>query len=71
MDERRVEHDEDPRKADTGAGYPEEEPGGAAEGVQREKPPEREKGRGGAHAPSTSSASEGEPEQATGNPEAG
>ncbi len=71
MDERRPEHDEDPRDADTGAGYPEEEPGGAGEATQRETPPEREKGVGGADAPSTSSADEGDPEQATGNPEAG
>lgn len=71
MDERQPDHTDDPRDTDTGAGYPEEEPGGAGEATQREVPPEREKGAGGADAPSTSSEHEGDPEQATGNPDSG
>jgi len=70
MDERQPDHSDDPRDADTGAGYPEEEPGGAGEATQRETPPEREKGSAGSDAPSTSSEHEGDPEQATGNPDA-
>jgi hypothetical protein len=68
MDERKPDHTDDPREADTGAGYPEEEPEGAGEATQREVPPEREKGK--ADAPSVSSAHEGDPEEATGNPDA-
>ncbi|HEV2819105.1 MAG TPA: hypothetical protein VGW11_01220 [Solirubrobacteraceae bacterium] len=68
MDERKPDHSEDPRKTDTGAGYPEEEPEGAGEATQREVPPEREKGQ--ADAPSVSSAHEGGPEEATGNRDA-
>lgn len=68
MEERKPDHSHDPRDVDTGAGYPEEEPEGAGEATQRESPPEREKGGGGADAPSVTSPDEGDPEQATGNP---
>jgi len=56
------DHTQDPRGRDVGAGYPEEQPGGAQPGEERDD----ESGRTGA--PSTSSPQEGGPEQATGNP---
>jgi hypothetical protein len=55
---------EDPRDVDVGAGYPEEQPGGANPGVQRRQ---RE---GDRDAPDTSTDEDGDPGQATGNPRA-
>ena len=56
------DHSRDPRDRDVGAGYPEEQPGGAQPGEQRDE----ESGDPGA--PGTSSPQDGEPGQATGNP---
>ncbi len=58
------DHTEDPRGTDVGAGYPEEQPGGAQPGVQRRD----RKGRD--DAPGTSSDEDSDPGTATGNPRA-
>jgi hypothetical protein len=56
------DHTKDPRDRDVGAGYPEEQPGGAQPGVERDD-------ESGDHdAPRTSGDQEGGPGQATGNP---
>jgi hypothetical protein len=61
------DHTEDPRGRDTGAGYPEEEPGGAQPGVERD-----DEGDRGTHAdrPARDGGRDGDPGQATGNPNA-
>ncbi len=57
------DHSEDPRGGrDTGAGYPEEQPGGAQPGEQRLDR------KGADDAPGTSSDRESGPGTATGNP---
>jgi hypothetical protein len=55
---------EDPRDRDTGAGYPEEQPGGANPGVERGEP------KGDDDAPDTAGDQDGDAGQATGNPDA-
>ncbi len=65
------DHTEDPRGTDTGAGYPEEQPGGAQPGVERdERTQRRGAGDGGDASPDTSTDEDGSPGQATGNPDA-
>jgi hypothetical protein len=65
MHEREPFPTEDPREKDVGDQYPEENPGGT---VPRERDPER--GDDDVDAPGTSHESEGDPGQATGNPDA-
>jgi hypothetical protein len=70
MDER--EHDEpdlseDPRKKGVGDQMPEENPEGQVPGEGGDGP---QSGAGGAEAPDTSHPEEGDPGQATGNPDA-
>lgn len=64
--EEKPDHTEDPAGRDTGAGYPEEEPGGANPGVEREGGA----GGGGEGPPGRESEQEGDAQQATGNPDA-
>ena len=63
--EEKPDHTEDPGGRDTGAGYPEEQPGGANPGVERD----RDAGGGGARPP-IRDGDDGDPGQATGNPDA-
>jgi hypothetical protein len=66
-----ADHTEDPRGTDTGAGYPEEQPAGAQPGVERDEGEERRGQSGGTdREPDTSSDEDGDPGQATGNPNA-
>jgi hypothetical protein len=66
-----ADHTQDPRGTDTGAGYPEEQPAGAQPGVQRDESQERRGQSGGTdREPDTSSGEDGDPGQATGNPNA-
>jgi hypothetical protein len=64
--EDKPDHTEDPRGRDTGAGYAEEQPGGAQPGVERGDRPKDTTD----DAPSRRSSQEGDPQQATGNPRA-
>jgi hypothetical protein len=67
------DHTEDARRQDTGdAGYPETAPEGTSEPAQPEgdeREPEAER-TGADRAPETSAPEEGDPGQATGNPDA-
>jgi hypothetical protein len=64
-----ADHTEDPRGRDTGAGYPEEQPGGAQPGVERDESEERRGASGGGgDSPDTDAGRDGDPQQATGNP---
>lgn len=62
--EDRPDHTEEPGGRDVGAGYPEEQQGGANPGVEREQ----EGGEGGSDAPEAAREEDGGPGQATGNP---
>jgi hypothetical protein len=64
-----ADHTQDPRGTDTGAGYPEEQPGGAQPGVQRDDHDRHREGAGD-DAPSPAGDADGDPGQATGNPNA-
>jgi hypothetical protein len=66
------DHTEDPRRQDTAdAGYPETAPEGTAEDDEEDPEAEPDAERAGAdRAPSTSAPEEGDPGQATGNPDA-
>jgi hypothetical protein len=65
------DHTEDPRGRDQGAGYPEEQPGGAQPGVERDEGQERRGASGGGgDTPDTDDGRDGGPGQATGNPNA-
>ena len=62
---------EDPRKKGVGDQQPEENPEGQIPGEGGpQKDPERDAGGTGTSAPDTSSPEEGDPGQATGNPDA-
>ncbi|MCW3007731.1 MAG: hypothetical protein JWP17_2357 [Solirubrobacterales bacterium] len=65
-----ADHTQDPRGTDTGAGYPEEQPSGAQPGVQRDEGHERQGRSRGDDAPDGKDDQDGDPGQATGNPNA-
>jgi hypothetical protein len=66
-----ADHTQDPRGTDTGAGYPEEQPSGAQPGVERDEAQERRGQSGGTgREPDTEGDQDGDPGQATGNPNA-
>jgi hypothetical protein len=71
------DHTEDPRRQGmSDAGYPESDPAGAVppgsagEEQGPEAPPDPGQAAGAARAPGTSSPDDGDPQQATGNPDA-
>jgi hypothetical protein len=59
------DHTDPGRGRDVGAGYPEEQPGGANPGE-----PKQDRGGGGEAAPGTASSQDSGPAAATGNPDA-
>jgi hypothetical protein len=70
------DHSEDPRRQETGEGYPETSPegaqpdgspGGEEQGPEADAHADR---AGAGRAPGTSAPEEGDPQQATGNPDA-
>jgi hypothetical protein len=66
-----ADHTEDPRGTDTGSGYPEEQQGGAQPGVERDEGHRKSGPSGGTERePDTSTDEDGDPGQATGNPNA-
>jgi hypothetical protein len=69
-DERQADHRDDPRRQGTGQGYPESAPEEATPREGTESGPEADEDGGGAEAPGTTSPSDGDAGQATGNPDA-
>jgi len=68
MSEREPDIEDDPRKQETGQGYPEEQPSGASPKEGTESGPEAGTGGAEERSPDTHAGQDDDPSGATGNP---